>query len=165
MKNCKGELLVEETLKIVIAVICIGFLVVFLLSLYFTNLKSQDLEFAEASLNYLIEGINSGQVELEIYNPNGWLISSWPHEVNVGGVFGIGSTKEERIPKSCSNVGWEKCICICKKDNPDDCDKNGFCLEGFMDIEENEKSTIKIENPPLVLIINYEDNKITKNGL
>lgn len=160
-KNCKGMLLAEETLKIVIAVICIGFLVSFLLSLYFTNQKSQSLEFAEASLSHLVNEIKSGQTEVEIYNPEGWLIIAWPSEFTTG--WGPWEETKEGLPKSCSNIGWGNCICICKGSNPNNCDKKGVCLEGSLDIEENEKNNIKIENPPLILIIDYENNKITKN--
>ena len=64
--NKRGFLLGEETLKIVLAVIAIGFLVFFLVSLYSSYTRNKDLELAEASLGYLIEGINSGSEEVEI---------------------------------------------------------------------------------------------------
>ena len=50
----KGFFLAEETLKIVIAVIVIIFLIYFLASLYFSGKDSEELKFAEDSLNYFI---------------------------------------------------------------------------------------------------------------
>ena len=161
--NKKGFLLGEETLKIVLAVIAIGFLVFFLVSLYFSQTKDKDLELAEASLEYLIEGINSGNQEVEIYNPVGgviglveknWFILSWSSE-------GI-------IPNTCLNIGWEDCICICEgggskteRKFAERCDEEGICLENDFKIEGND-NYIKIEDPPLILTINYEDETITK---
>ena len=66
-KNRKGFLLAEETLKIILAVISIGFLVYFLSALYFANQNSEELEQAEASLEFLINEINSGSDKVEIY--------------------------------------------------------------------------------------------------
>ena len=67
MRNRRGFLLAGETLKIIIAVICIGFLVYFLISLYLTSKNSKDLEFAKESLNYLSDEIEDGKTEIEIY--------------------------------------------------------------------------------------------------
>ncbi len=170
MKDKKGFLLVEETLKIVIAVICIGFLVYFLVSLYFTNKSSEDLEQAEASLNHLMNEIDAGRTEIEIYNPKGLWIISWPYK----------SEKGEVIPNSCSNVGWENCICICEKRGPvvgakigpnidfdwtsKECDSNWVCKESSerIIVGNEKKQAIKIEKPPLILIIDYENNMIIK---
>ncbi len=149
MRNKKGFLLAEETLKIIIAVICIGFLVYFLMSLYFTNKSSKDLEFAEASLNKLIDEIKSGITEVEIYNPKDWVISVWFDE----------------LPKTCSNIAWDKCICICKgpvfwENLLDNCDKEGFCLENNLKLDIEEKS-IKINEVPFKIKI--QNNMIIKN--
>jgi len=57
--NKRGFLLGEETLKIIIAIIAISFLVYLLFSLYSANRTSKDLELAKSSLNHLIEEINS----------------------------------------------------------------------------------------------------------
>ena len=59
-KNKKGFLLAEETLKIILALICIVFLVYFLVYLYFSNVDSKKLEQAKSSLDYLFKEINSG---------------------------------------------------------------------------------------------------------
>jgi hypothetical protein len=161
MKNKKGFLLGEETLKIVIAVICLIFLVFLLAKLYYNYNKDEDLELAKASLEHLIDEINAGSESVEIYNPSsspyfpgGWILISFPFE-------------DSGWPKSCSNSGWKNCLCICNeapntiKDSgfAVDCDNKGICLENDF-IIQNKK--IKIENPPLTLNIDYENKKITK---
>lgn len=172
MKNKKGFLLAEETLKIVIAVICIGFLVYFLVSLWMTNQDSKDLELAKASLQYLVEEINSqdtGIREVEIYNPETSMLTHW-------GLF-IWPYEGDLIkPKTCENLGWEKCICICgitlgalnKQAISDRCDELGRCLEFNSNLEINNPSwlntdyVIELKNMPLNLKINYATNKIIK---
>ena len=148
--NKKGFLLGEETLKIVLAVIAIGFLVFFLVSLYYSYTNDKDLKLAEASLEHLIEQINSGAEQIEIYNPKGWWLMSWPYN----GVR----------PNSCSNIGEESCICICEggiikgEDKfAERCDEKGTCLGNEFTIGEG--NSIKIKDLPLILTIDYE-NKI-----
>lgn len=158
MKNRRGFLLAEETLKIVIAVICIVFLVYLLTSLYLKNKESKELELAKASLEHLVSEINLKHPEVEIYNPvssdkfpGGWILIS----------FSLGET----IPNSCSNLNWDKCICICNEASytwregglAKDCDDIGICLESEF-VVENKK--IKIENPPIKLKIDSEGKTI-----
>ncbi len=165
MKNKKGFLLAEETLKIVIALICISFLVYFLVSLYMSNKEDKDLELAKASLEHLISEINAEHPEVEIYNPEGWVISSWSSD-------GI-------RPNQCSNMGWNNCLCICEdlsllkkgtnvvkglfvKNNDIEsfakkCDKKGICLENDFIVKDKK---IKLEDPPIILQI--QSGEITK---
>ena len=152
MKNKKGFLLAEETLKIIIAVISIGFLVYFLVSLYNSNKNSKGLEQAEASLEFLMQEIANNAEIISIYNPargdlsNQWDIISWPNAQN-------------QIPNTCSNLGWENCLCICIKINPDNCGNKGVCRESDFSIAEGN---IEIKNPPVNLIIDYENKIITR---
>jgi hypothetical protein len=141
--NKKGFLLAEETLKIVIALISIGFLVYFLVALYISNQNAKDLEFAKASLEHLITEANSGSLVVDIYNPEKWTISSW---------------SAEDIPLSCSNIGWENCLCICKGENAETCDEKGTCLESDFKIEND---AIEITDPPLRLSIDKETKIIS----
>jgi len=168
MKDKKGFLLAEETLKIVIALIALGILFYFLASLYFAHNLNKDLELAEASLKYLVKKLNEEVESAEIYNPKAfkkWYIVSWPYG--------------DKIPRSCSNFGWENCICICKNGGAKlaglsvgipqekmakDCDSAGVCSEmnkrtlvkGVLD----KQSPMNIVNPPLQLNINYLSNEI-----
>ena len=166
MKNKKAFLLAEETLKIIIAVICISFLAYFLISLYMKSSADEKLEQAKASLEYLVKEINAGASsgqprDVEIYNPEDWSISSWGSE-------------EIPFPKSCDNLGWKNCLCICDEDKltltldglSKNCDKDGFCLENNFVVEGDRwggkkslRNSILIE-PPLTLKI--DGSKITK---
>jgi len=168
--NKKGFFLAEETLKIVIALICIGFLIYFLTSLYFANRDDKALEMAKSSLPKLIEDLNAEVTEPIVQNPQGWAILSWPHLEN------------KIIPKSCSNLGWDNCICICKFPNgfkvlwksitgsgisayADKCDEMGVCLENPKQIivkgSGDKQSPIKIGSPPR-LKADYEKKELTE---
>ena len=74
MKNKKGFLLAEETLKIIIAVIAIGFLVYFLVSLYFSAKASKETEQAEETLNFILSEAAAGRAGVDVYNPKNWWI-------------------------------------------------------------------------------------------
>mgnify|MGYP001577443184 CR=1 FL=1 len=76
MRKTGGFLLGEETLKIVVAVIAIGFLVYFLVALYFSAKTSQEMEQAESTLNFLIGQTAAGMETTEVYNPDEWWILS-----------------------------------------------------------------------------------------
>lgn len=166
MKNKRGFLLGEETVKIIIAVIALSFLIYLLTSIYFSNVKNKEFEQSEASLDYLIEQIEKGRTEADIYNPAGKWIFSWPYEAE----------GEEVMPDSCSNVGWENCLCICDKKGPiagfssgnnidfdwtsKECGSNWICKEAPEKVDfisNGEDKPIKIENPPLELNIEYGD--------
>ncbi|MEX0920825.1 MAG: hypothetical protein WDZ62_01020 [Candidatus Pacearchaeota archaeon] len=172
IKTKKGFLLAEETLKMILAVIAIGFLAFLLFSLYNSGKESRDLQFATESLDFLMGEIERENGNVEILNPKGWVIISWPHE--------------EIKPNSCSNLGWEKCICISKdvslgsqilsslpftesviqkfSDNSDE----GVCREneeGFIVKKEgNITQPIVIENPPVKLSIDYENKIISEDN-
>jgi len=153
--NKKGFLLGEETLKIIIAVICIGFLVYLLFSLYYAHARNKELEQAKASLEYLIKEINAERTEVRIYNPEGWDISSFK--------------KPERIPNQCLSKGWESCICICQpagthaiKTTLNACNTAlGICKESEFVVEGPAWTKAISIKPPLILSIDHE-NKIIK---
>ena len=141
--NNKG-LLPKATLKLILAVISILFLVGFLVSLFISNSRNKDLELAESSLEYLIERVESGVTEVEIWNPKSWGVASFSFEQ--GG-----------FPDYCSNNGWENCICMCgplgvnvntAKLACPIVDSHGIvCLESDFLIDET------IQFPPLILMI------------
>lgn len=151
--NKHGFFLAEETLKIILAVIVIGFLIYFLVSLYFSNADEENMQFAESSAKYIIEQMNAQTEEIQIFNPEGWIIISWK--------------TEEEMPMQCSNLGWKNCTCICEDDinsdipffentDLDDCNEESYCFEYSKEIFINEGS-LKIDNPPITLEINYGD--------
>ena len=151
MKSKKAFLLAEETLKILLALISIGFLVYFLYSLYFAGSKNSDLDFAKNSLEKIINASNSGINSVDIYNPvetgtNWWAIISFP----------LGSD----FPSECLNYQGNNCLCICNVKGeygvPDStlaksCDNKGICLQSNLKVDNRE---IKIANPPVQLSIN-----------
>lgn len=124
LKNKKGFLLADETVKIIIALICIGFLVYFLSMLYFSKTddkKKGEAESALERIDDILRAIPTGTSEIQsIGSPRGWHLYSF-----------ISETK----PNSC--VG-ENCLCICDsvidfQETFDrqikECDKDGACLQ------------------------------------
>jgi hypothetical protein len=134
-----GVFLLEETLRILIAALIIGGLFYILISLYISNANKKALDQAESTLNYILQEANAGNTTLEVYNPKGWYLLSWPHEVR----------KRLEMPKSCSNLGWVKCLCICEEEGGDECDELGKCVESSLGVR-GYKIEIK---PPMVLEI------------
>ncbi len=139
--NKKGFLLGSETLKIIIAVVCIIFLIALLFSLYYSVTGQEKVKQAQESKDKIsleIARVNNGGEFLEqgihIPNPSDWFIMSF-----VG---------EDKKPNLCTG---QNCLCICegvflgfdpfnfnlqiKK-----CDKEGACrvvsnLQKFDEIE------------------------------
>jgi competence protein ComGC len=120
-KNKKGFLLAEETLKIIVAVICILFLVYILIAIYNSQTANKKIEEARDALERvenIVSSLEEGKIERQdIPNPQGWHLYSF-----VG----------EQKPNSCLN---KNCLCICTdsitqqfKSNARKCDKDGACL-------------------------------------
>lgn len=81
MRHNRGLILAEETLKIIIAVIAIGFLVYLLTSIYFSAQKSKELEQAKETLPHIIQEAKDGEASVEVYNPKDWWILSVGEEI------------------------------------------------------------------------------------
>ena len=162
MKQKKGFLLAEETLKIIIAVICIGFLAYLLLSIYMKSTDSKKLPFAKSTLNSIVTAIDGGQTSVDVYNPDGWYFDVWPQTVTSRGFLGIGSTTVRNArPLFCENLGWQSCICICKKNTINDCDNTdtGICVNNSANFDVAGKN-IELKNLPLTLKIDYANKEI-----
>lgn len=138
-KNKKGFLLAEETLKIILAVIGIGFLVFLLSSIYFSNVQDKNVKHAknvlrdsEESIENTLElveqgkgSLNNGSSEvIDVNSPQGWSLFSYI------------PSKEKNVPNSCAS---QNCVCVCdslwiKEDflrgerQPEECSENGECL-------------------------------------
>lgn len=155
-KDKHGFLLGEETVKIVIAVICIGFLVYFLGALYFSSVSEGKLKQAEAllknsseSIKTKINNLEEGNfTEFHLQSPRTWYL--------------FGFSGNEKKPNSCAG---QNCLCICDKVYIDtlfgflesrqlgECDEDGTCLivdnlRDFREIEINQQFIIikKINN-------------------
>ena len=160
----KGFLLGEETLKIIIAVICIMFLVYLLVSLYLSG-RDNSLELAKSSLDHLIEGLNAGNSRIEIYNPDGWGIASFP--------FSSPIPFSDQLPNICVDNKWESCICICSQPKGSagatnyfmacNTKNKGECRESDFSVDGGAGNNIDIQNPPVVLNVDYENKIIQRN--
>ncbi|MBU0893857.1 MAG: hypothetical protein KKF48_04040 [Nanoarchaeota archaeon] len=155
MNNKKGFLLAEETLKIILAVIVMGFLIYFLTALYFTKINDQKKVQAEQLLKTSGESIEMkinnlkkiNPAERQLVNPKGWSL------------FGFVNNKK---PNSCLG---KNCLCICEgviddlvfvKDRQiKECDKDGTCL-----IVENLKEFNSIEINKQWISFEEKDNLI-----
>ena len=148
-KNKEGTtLLPEEVLKIVVAVICIGFLVFLLVSIYLSATGDQKKKQAQEIMNNAnglkaeIERINAGGETNEqgflVANPSGWYVFSF--------------TNGEIKPNSCAE---ENCICICE--NVEKCDDKGSCA---VVPNLNKFESIKIEKGGIALLITKGNGEI-----
>jgi hypothetical protein len=120
-KDRKGFLLGEETLKILVAVICIVFLVYILVAIYNSNTSAKKIEDAKnvlSRIEAIISSLEEGAIERQdVPNPEGWHLYSF-----------IGEEK----PNSCLN---DNCLCICANSlieiitsQAKKCDDKGSCL-------------------------------------
>ena len=157
LRNRRGDestFLSVETLKILIAVICITGLIYLLAKIWYSSSGETDLNQAEASLNNIIfaeiQRISDGGEE----NPKGILVP------NPSGWYIIGFTEDIK-PNSC--VG-KKCICICDvyffntaKSQAEKCDSDGVCavVEDLIAFDK-----VKIQGAGIFLPI-----KKTNNGI
>lgn len=147
-KNKNGFLLGEETLKIIIAVIVIVFLIYFLVSIYFLNGDKKNRDDAKATLDRIqkvVANSNSTSEQVKDIVPVGWSLFSFTENIK---------------PNSCLN---KNCICICDsisfvdyfnglQRQANECNKNGICvnilnLQKFNEIpiEKNGGSNTFIE--------------------
>lgn len=140
-KNCKAMLLAEETLKTVIAVIAIGFLIYLLVSLYFSNQNVQEQKQAEGTLASINEIIKSSETEgmINAITPKGWYFFSFTGEIK---------------PNACVGIN---CVCICsnvlkigysswrnseEERQAEECSEDGRCLQ-ISNLEFFEEIEIK----------------------
>jgi len=119
--NKRGFLLAEETLKILIAVICIVFLAFFIIALYNSRTGGDKIKEAKDNLDRIEEivlSLQEGETQSQdIPNPKSWHLYSF-----------IGEEK----PNLC--LGGN-CLCICAstlieglKSQVKKCDDKGSCL-------------------------------------
>jgi len=167
MKNKRGFMLGEYTLKIIIAVLCLLLLFYLLFSLYSNSVDARNLQLAESTLEELVEKMEeariNGDAKMILLNPEKWIMVSY--------------SKEDKKPNQC----FGNCICICTnptyktKGHTDIslCNENGVCNDFEYLIKKFEFSIIERSNYILKgasetneIKINYENDGfiITKNG-
>jgi hypothetical protein len=166
MKKKKGLLLASETVKIVIALIAITFLIVMVGSIYFNKVKAEKKVQAESvlllstnSLEAYINKIRSGGEgdPFIVSEPVGWYVFSF--------------TKDEK-PNNCFG---ENCLCICGNvwlnvfdRQIKECDEDGICLvvEDLKSYSDELEFEITAEKKGLLLLfVSEEQGKIdVKSG-
>lgn len=159
--NKRGvENLLNKFLGIVIAIICVVFLISFVVRIFFLKPISEEKKQAEASMSNLISAeisrINEGGVE----NPSGVFVQT---PVN----WYIMSFTEDKKPNLCTGLN---CICLCKKVIVDlsnrqekECDKNGVC-EIVPNLKSFEKIKIEQEGISISIKKNLELIEVGKYG-
>jgi len=159
MKNKKANLLPEEVLKIVIAVICIIFLVYLLVSLYYSLTGAEKKKQAEASKDIISKEITRINNIGEKYNAQGILVP------NPAGWYIFSFVGEDLKPNLCTK---QNCVCICEsvilnpfnwrdKAQLKKCDDKGFCSV-VSNLKKFEK--IKIEGGGTAILIRKVNNEI-----
>lgn len=153
-ENKRGFLLAEETIKIIIAVVCIIFLVYILVSIYNSSTSVKKIEQAREVLNQSESLISSlaegGSISQDILNPVGWHLYTF-----------IGEDK----PNSCLG---ENCLCICTNSmielinsQAEKCDDKGVCILvsnlGTSDLDLKITSSTE----PLFIEIKKQDGQIS----
>lgn len=148
MKNKKGMILPEETLKLIIGTIVLVSLLVILIAVYYTVTFNKDLKLAEKSLENLLIYLDSGQMNtIKIFNPTRWHILSWS----------LFEKEQSTFPDSCPYYG-KSCVCFCSNK---DCSKEKVCSSSNLQIEissfESEQISsqkeIYIDKPPITILI------------
>ena len=150
MKNKKGFMLGEFTLKVIVAVLCIALLIYLLFAIYSIFTSSSEIGQAKASLDIVVQGIgiassgSEGEFNTVITEPSSWLILYY-------------SAENVRRPLRC---GSNACICMCKekgmldlKDQEEICDSesDGTCAITSNNVEIAGQS-LKIEEAVDILI-------------
>ena len=157
----KGFILVDESLKLILAAIVLVFLVVLLVEVYLTaakNQEQQNLEYAKGTLNNIMAVLASGGTQVQVYNPKEWYISYFPATLPSGQYKG-----NDVMPQSCSSQGWKSCICIYDLGSIKEANQQGnmvtisitgSCQQSDFEISNQNTNSVQINNPPVTLDIN-----------
>jgi hypothetical protein len=151
--NKKGFLLGEETLKIIVAVICLLFLIYLVVAVYNSNTSAKKVEEAKEILSRIKTislALNNGENERQdISNPEGWHVYTFI---------------EQKKPNSCIN---EKCLCICDNilvnslgSQEKKCDEKGTCLSISNLATSNLDLKITGAEPLLIIEIKNQNGEI-----
>jgi hypothetical protein len=148
METRRGFLLGEETIKIILAVICIAGLIIFIIYIYNGYAGNQDSRNAEATLNHLLSDIKGGVTQEQIYNPQNWVLISFPSQ----------STDQKNFPPVCTSNKWKTCLCICSDVNS--CSNKGSCVQSDFSVQGG---FIQFEKLPMPLSISPQSKTISKS--
>ena len=139
MRDKKG-ILMEETLKIIVAVVCIVALVYLAFSLYGIFTQKKLVEQARATVTNIIDKARvmkeGATAPYLVESPNKWYIV----------IFSKGFV--EKMPLQCSLI--QTCLCMCEKPTVESCDGTKTCKESAVALSTNDKEIFTRE-VPLVL--------------
>ena len=137
MKN-KGDMLLKETLNLLIAVVVIGLLLILAYQLYGIFIGKHELEQARATIDAIvgkIESLGEGEsTEYLIRAPKDWYIFSFKGDEGL----------------ECKG---EACLCVCKSDKKEECQTKGVCKE--VDDFEINNHEIQIVHGPRFNELDY----------
>lgn len=154
MKN-KKAIVLPETLKLIIAILCIVLLIYLAVSIYGLFNNKTALEQAKGSMAQMslkldkIEKYSENSTEFLLESPAKWYLISFPYKDGV------------ETPSQCKRY----CICICMegdKENALNSCANGICKDVSRRIETFNDAPIYITGP-MNLIIKNTGNKIIVN--
>jgi len=157
--NKKGFFLAEETMKILLAVICLGFLIFVLGKMYYTYATDKDLQQAKDTLSKIEKEINSMKAEdsreIVIYGP---VPGTFTGKVNY---WILMSFSGQGKPSSCT----ADCLCICKnvwveaaKSYETKCDEDKVCAS--FSGKTLPVQSINLENLPITVLFSQSKNTI-----
>ena len=150
-------LLAEETLKMVIAVIVIVFLVYFLVNLYLGKLKDDTIKKSEQlliksdqSIKNVIDSLKEGESKSMILQEISWHLFSF--------------TGNSEKPNSCTG---KSCVCICDEvfefgfvKQVNECNKNGVCA--IVPNLKNEELNIELQKDfSTEILISKQNNEVS----
>jgi hypothetical protein len=123
--NKKGFFLAEETMKILLAVICLLFLVFVLGRMYYSYATDDELQQAKDTLTAIEKEVNSivgdDSREIIIYSPKSWFLAGF---------------SGQDMPDFCTEKKWSNgCLCICSStikpwitNMKGNCNNEGTCI-------------------------------------
>lgn len=160
-KRGDGTWFMEESMKTLLAVICIGFLIFILGKMAYTYFNDKELEQAKDSLSKIekdISNMNDGEsLEAVIYSPSpGVIAGTWDYWVLIG--FDGGA-----LPKPCSSKGWKTCLCMCKNswmgNYAEKCLDVGTCVSpGGKSVSSGK---VEISKVPIFILVKQEKGIIS----
>jgi hypothetical protein len=161
----RGFFLAEETLKIVVAVICISFLIFILGKMYYSYSVDKEEQQAKDTLAHIESEINSmkeGDIrEIMVYSPGYSIVRE---QIDYWIFMGFDNANR---PKYCLEKKWEGCLCLCKNIWVEAFngyeEKCGVCI--LSDSKGLSKIKVDFKELPLALSVKKMDSQlIVKRG-
>ena len=159
-KRKRGFLLAETTVKIIIALIALGFLIFLLTSLYFSKVRAVNQAKAESFLSKGKENLMNTIKNLSNGEEKTYISLTSPNEEWYSGWYLFSFTGDEKKPTKCER---KNCLCICENAWYDwggrqigFCQDYGSCI--IVPNLENKELMILIspKNPSLIVSKNNE---------